>query len=48
MPAQTGMDAVLDRNTKSKVAAQLSSNVLSNGDDELRAQRTQWNNTEKL
>jgi hypothetical protein len=41
-PPQTGMDAVLDRNTKNKVANQLASNVLSN-DDETRAQRSTWN-----
>lgn len=36
------MDAVLDRNTKSKVANQLASGVLAN-DDEIRAQRATWN-----
>jgi len=32
VPAQTGMDAVLDRNTKGKLANHLASNVLSNDD----------------
>ena len=48
MPAQTGIDAQLDRNTKGKLANHLASNVLSN-DDEIAAQRSTWNsNTEKL
>ena len=48
-PAQTGMDAVLDRNTKSKVAAQLNSNILANDDQEIYEARGQWNqNAEKL
>jgi hypothetical protein len=42
-PAQVGIDAVLDRNTKGKKAANLASNVLSNDDPEIAAQRAQWN-----
>lgn len=49
IPAQTGMDAQLDRNTKAKKAQMLSSNVLSNEDPSIAAQRAQWNNdAEKL
>lgn len=48
-PAHTGYEANLDRNTKGKVANQLASNVLANEDEEVYAQRAQWNNqTEKL
>lgn len=43
------MDAELDRNTRGKKAGMLASNILSNDDPNIVAERAQWNNnTEKL
>ena len=48
-PAHVGMDAQLNRDTKNQKASMLSSNVLSNDDPELVAERSKWNsNAEKL
>jgi len=42
------MDAVLDRNTKNKVANNLASNIMHDEDD-TRAERAKWNpNAEKI
>lgn len=47
-PAHVGMDAQVNRDTKNQKAQMLSSNVLSNDDPDLVAQRSKWNETDKL
>jgi hypothetical protein len=48
LPAQVGIDAELDRNTKNKVTAMLASNVFGNDDPETVAKKAKWNESEKL
>lgn len=48
LPAQVGMDAQPDRNTKNKKVAQLVSNVFGLDDEETIAKKAQWNPSEKL
>jgi hypothetical protein len=42
-PAQVGMDAQLDRDTKNRKAGMLGSNILGNTDPEVAANRAKWN-----